>query len=67
MADLETVIKSLTKYTSEEEWFEFKENWCEPHTLGEYISAISNAAAMKGRDVGYFVSQNSGNIWQKCF
>ena len=55
MVDLEAIVKSLTKYTSEEEWFEFKENWCEPHILGEYISAISNAAALKGRDTGYFI------------
>ena len=55
MVDLEVLVKSLTRYTSEEEWFEFKENWCEPHILGEYISAISNAAALKGRDTGYFV------------
>jgi len=55
MVDYEAVVRSLIKYRSEEEWFEFKENWCEPHALGEYISAISNAAALKGRDAGYFV------------
>ena len=27
----------------EEEWFEFKTNWCEPRILGEYVSALSNA------------------------
>ena len=36
-------------------WFEFKENWFEPHALGEYISGMSNAAAMVGEEYAYFV------------
>lgn len=55
MEDLETTVRSLISRDSEEEWFEFKENWFEPHEIGEYISAISNAAAMKGLQEGYFV------------
>ena len=30
-------------------------NWFEPFQLGEYISALSNSAALEGRSAGYFV------------
>ena len=55
MQDLIMIIKDLISYPNEEEWFEFKENWYQADGIGEYVSAISNAAAMKGRSVGYFV------------
>ena len=41
------IIKNLISHQTEEEWFEFKENWHEAHGIGEYISALSNAAAMQ--------------------
>ena len=43
------LVEGLMAYGAEEEWFEFKENWFEPMVLGEYISVLSNAAAMAGR------------------
>ena len=49
------VVKDLISHKHEEEWFEFKVNWFEPHELGEYISALSNVATLQGRDCGYFV------------
>lgn len=49
------LVEGLMAYGAEEEWFEFKENWFEPMVLGEYISALSNAAAMAGRKEAYFV------------
>ena len=55
MKNYESVVRSLIQYNAEEEWFEFKENWFEPHAIGEYISAISNAAALRGKECGYFV------------
>ena len=48
-------IQSLLEYPREQEWFEFKANWFEPNPLGEYISALANAAAFHGRDFGYLV------------
>ena len=39
----------------EEEWFDFKVNWFNPVEIGEYISAISNAAAVCGKKEGYMV------------
>ena len=49
------IVTELTSYKNEEEWFEFKENWFEPAEIGQYISAMSNAAAMAGQDYAYFI------------
>lgn len=51
-----SVVKDLISHKHEEEWFEFKENWYEPHELGVYISALSNVAALQGRECGYFAN-----------
>lgn len=55
MKNYESVVQSLIQYNAEEEWFEFIENWFEHHAIGEYISAISNAAALRGKESGYFI------------
>ena len=49
------IIKNLISHQTEEEWFEFKENWYEAHGIGEYISALSNAAAICRQEYGYLV------------
>ena len=49
------LIKDLIAHQYEEEWFEFKVNWYEPKILGEYISALSNAAALSGREHAYLI------------
>lgn len=54
-ADLKNIILDIVAHDSEEEWFEFKENWYEPAELGQYISSMSNAAAFLGRDFSYFI------------
>jgi len=53
--ELKKIIKDLIAHYSEEEWFEFKENWYEPNALGEYISSMSNVAAMLGEKTAYLV------------
>ncbi|MBO4235069.1 MAG: putative DNA binding domain-containing protein [Firmicutes bacterium] len=55
MKDINTIVKQLIKYDSEEEWFEFKENWFNAKELGMYISSLSNAAALKQKEAAYFV------------
>lgn len=55
MKDLVATIKDLIAHRHEEEWFEFKVNWNEHRTLGEYISAMSNVAAILGEENAYFV------------
>ena len=53
--NIKSIITELCRYEDEREWFEFKENWFQPVALGEYVSALSNAAAMHGKKYGYFV------------
>jgi Predicted transcriptional regulator containing an HTH domain and an uncharacterized domain shared with the mammalian protein Schlafen len=55
MNKAEEIINSLCEYDSEREWFEFKENWDQADALGEYISALSNSAAIQGIKSAYFV------------
>ena len=55
MNNTEQTVADLTAYPTELPWLEFKENWFEPHALGEYLSALSNAAALAGRSHGYMV------------
>lgn len=55
MQNLETVVRELIEYTTEEEWFEFKENWYEENGIGEYISSMSNVAALLGKEYAYLV------------
>lgn len=51
----ESKILELCSYGQEQEWLEFKENWFQPDALGEYISAMSNAAAFHYRSEAYFI------------
>ena len=53
--NIESIIRDLCAYEDEQEWFEFKENWFQPETLGEYVSAMSNAAAFHYRKFAFFV------------
>ncbi|XCP84422.1 RNA-binding domain-containing protein [Roseburia hominis] len=55
MDKLIEIIEELRAYDSEREWFEFKENWFKADDLGEYISALSNSAAIAGKKFAYFV------------
>ena len=55
MDKLEQKINELRAYPAEEEWFEFKDNWYNETGIAEYISALSNAAAMHGEENAYLV------------
>lgn len=49
------LINELCSYQYKKEWFEFKKNFDNDNELGEYISALSNAAAYVGRKYAYVV------------
>ena len=55
MAKSEDFIKNLMVLPHEYEWLDFKESWFSKDEIGEYISAISNGAALCGREFGYIV------------
>ena len=54
-SELNTLLKYLISMPKETEWLEFKVNNFEPQEIGEYISALSNSAALEGQEFGYLV------------
>jgi len=48
-------VRELCKLPHETEWVEFKVNQSDPETIGEYISALSNAAALNGKEYAHLV------------
>lgn len=57
------LINELIKYP-EVEWLEFKDSWYDPNGIGEYISALSNAAVMYGKESAYLIWGISDNEHQ---
>ena len=51
--DTQILLSDLRTLPSETEWVEFKKNNAEE--LGEYISALSNAACLHNKPYGYIV------------
>jgi ATP-dependent DNA helicase RecG len=49
------LINRLRALPMETEWLEFKGNYYEPHLLGEYLSALANAACLSGQPRGYLI------------
>ena len=52
---LQRLISGLQNLSGEKEWVEFKENRAVPEDIGEYISALSNSARLRGEPYGYMV------------
>ncbi len=52
---LSALLRELCALPRETEWLEFKENKQEPQLIGEYISALSNSAALCGKTNAYVV------------
>ncbi|NER47186.1 MAG: transcriptional regulator [Symploca sp. SIO1A3] len=62
---LASILEGLIALPQEIEWVEFKQNNYKPEMIGEYISAISNSAALHEQDVGYIVwgiEDNTHNV-----
>lgn len=52
---LQSLVRELAKLPDETEWIEFKCNNKQPQMIGEYISALSNSAALCERPKAYLV------------
>lgn len=50
-----SLLARLCADTAEQPWLEFKQNNDEPQEIGEYISALANAAVLAGRTHAYLV------------
>lgn len=55
LMDITALLDELIANRYENEVFEFKENLSDPHDIGEYISALSNAAARNEKKEGYLI------------
>jgi len=55
IAFLVSLVHELCALPKETEWVEFKENNTNPEEIGEYISALANAAALQGKAFAYLV------------
>ncbi len=53
--DLLSLLQELRKQPNETEWLEFKHNYANQSSLGEYISALANSAALSGKVCAYLV------------
>jgi ATP-dependent DNA helicase RecG len=52
-AEIEAKLSELLALPSETEWVEFKHSNSDPQQIGEYLSALSNAAALCNQPFGY--------------
>lgn len=52
---LSGLVSELRKLPAETGWVEFKENNSNPEEIGEYLSALSNTAALQGKTNAYLV------------
>ena len=50
-----SLVRELCALPQETGWLEFKHNDAEPAEIGEYISALANAAALEGKAHAYMV------------
>lgn len=55
MSNIPEIIKRCLSYDDEQEWFDFKDSWYELDEIGQYISALSNAAVMAGEPFGFLI------------
>ena len=49
------LVRELCKLPHETEWLEFKADNADPQEMGEYLSALANAAAYSGKAFAYLV------------
>jgi ATP-dependent DNA helicase RecG len=55
LEQLKSLLRELCRLPNETEWVEFKHNNTDPKTIGEYISALANSAALVGKQTAYLV------------
>ncbi len=53
--ELAAILHELRSFPKETAWVEFKHNNSNPNEIGEYISALSNSAALEGKVQGWLV------------
>jgi ATP-dependent DNA helicase RecG len=54
-AEGSSLLRMTNDLPVESEWVEFKQNFNDPESIGEYVSAIANGAKLVGRPQGFIV------------
>ncbi len=49
------IVNEARSHTVELPWIEFKVNFCDPQAIGEYVSALSNTAALFNQPHGFLI------------
>ena len=52
---IDSIINEARNNTTELPWIEFKENYADPQGIGEYISALSNTAALFNQEHAFMI------------
>jgi predicted HTH transcriptional regulator len=52
---LRSLVREFIAMPHETEWLEFKCSFAEPQSIGEYLSALSNSAAINEKHFGYII------------
>lgn len=52
---IDSIINESRNNTTELPWIEFKENYADPQGIGEYISALSNTAALFNQEHAFMI------------
>lgn len=52
---INSIIEEARKYLYEQPWIEFKRNNADPQEIGEYISALSNTAALFNQEHAFMI------------
>lgn len=55
MSRVTDILNYCMSRGDETEWFDYKDNWFELHEVGQYISALSNAAVIAGEPFGFLI------------
>ncbi len=55
VSELQRLLRRLVSFAHETEWVEFKHSYADPEDIGEYVSALSNSAALHGKESAYLV------------
>jgi ATP-dependent DNA helicase RecG len=58
------LLDRLLREPAESEWLEFKHNQSNVEEIGEYISALANAAMLAGKSRAFLMF--SDRRWQPC-
>ena len=52
---IDSIINEARNNTTELPWIEFKENYADPQGIGEYISSLSNTAALFNQEHAFMI------------